>query len=82
MKGEGLAADVTYTWRVRTWAGGVVSPWSGKQRIVFTPTKGPYTVAPRSLRVTPIAPVKVVSKGQSHWFVDFARAGFGTGPLR
>lgn len=78
-RGKALAAGLTYTWRVRTWDGETQSEWSAKQRITFTPPGDrTFTTTRRPLRVTPIAPVKIIRKCDSHWFIDFGRAAFGT----
>lgn len=75
--GKELAPNGKYSWKVKTWtrlAGD--SGWSQAQSFQTAQQLDGYATTRYPLVQTPVAPQKVVAKGDGHYFIDFGRAAF------
>lgn len=76
--GVALKANSDIFWRVRTWdRQGKPSVYSASQRVVIGELASPPATVRYPIVTTPISPVRIVSKGAGHYFVDFGKAAFG-----
>lgn len=77
--GKALGSDWSYWWKVRTWnQRGQGSAWSAPQPFRLGRLNDEYATARYPLEMQAIAPLRVVKKGEGHYFVEFAKAAFGT----
>ncbi len=77
--GRPLSPDATYCWKIRTWnQQDHVSPYSQVQTFRTGPLDGPYTTVRYPLATSRIKPVRITTKTDRHYFVDFGKAAFGT----
>jgi hypothetical protein len=77
--GRPLPSEAVCFWKVRTWDGsGEPGPFSTAQSFRTGKLDGPYETMRYPLTTTTVRPAKVVRKAQGHYFVDFAKAAFGT----
>lgn len=77
--GKPLGPDTTYYWRVRTWnEDGQASPYSQVQTFRTGVLEGSYVTTRYPLVTTAVEPVRVVTRGDGDYFVDFGKAAFGT----
>ena len=77
--GRSLKPQQGFVWKVRTWNQAGPTEWSVPQSFQtgnFVESPDRITVTHRALVQEEIAPVRIVMKGQGHWFVDFGRAAF------
>ncbi len=77
--GNLLTPETAYYWQVRTWSrDGEASPYSEIQAFRTGKLSDRYVTTRYPLVTTKVAPVRIVQKGQDHYFVDFGKAAFGT----
>jgi len=76
--GPDLAPDSEYSWKVKTWTRlSGESGWSGAQIFRTAKKFADYATARYPLSESSIGPVKLVRKGDGHYFIDFGRVAFG-----
>ncbi len=77
--GRPLAPETTYHWKVRTWnQQGQASSYSTIQTFRTAALSQAYATTRYPLVTTTVSPVRVVPRGEGHYFVDFGKAAFGT----
>ena len=77
--GVPLASNSTYCWKVRTWNDrDQASAFSEPQEFRTGHLTEEYTTAGYPLELHEIEPVRVVKKGDAHYFIEFEKAAFGT----
>jgi hypothetical protein len=77
--GKPLPNHAACFWKVRTWRDdGEASPYSQAQMFRTGTLGGPDETTRYPLATTMIPPTRVVKKAEGHYFLDFAKAAFGT----
>jgi hypothetical protein len=77
--GRPLAPGRTYHWKVRVWnEDGQPGPFSRAQTFRTGMLETPYTTTQYPLATTRVKPARIVRKSDTHYFVDFGKAAFGT----
>jgi len=77
--GRPLPSEAVCFWKVRTWQDSVeAGPFSTVQSFRTGKLDGLYETTRYPLVETKIQPARVVRKAEGHYFVDFAKAAFGT----
>lgn len=77
--GKILSPNSKYYWNVRTWNKNIKPSLYSKPQLFKTGMKVQhYQTDQYLLEMNEIEPVKVVRKGEKHYFIDFGKAAFGT----
>jgi hypothetical protein len=76
--GQDLAPHGEYSWRVKTWTRLTgENGWSKTQKFQTAGKLKGYVTSRYLLVETPVAPTKIVRKGDGHYLIDFGRVAFG-----
>ena len=76
--GPELKVGKEYIWSVQIWDQNGKASLASRQIFRVVPAESPYTVQRYLLRQVFEKPVRIVDKGDGHYFIDFGRAAYGT----